>query len=310
MFSHRLTTVSCALVFIGFASHGMASSYASADNDSANSKVEFGFDVGVDRQHQEFDESSADLTTVSFAPRVTFGNWEASLDLPWQHAQGGYFINSGISPSPRYSCANLLENVQGRPVVINYLLNNPDTRSGKLYSYCQSQAGSATSVDDSVSGLSDATLSLRYGLPLDTDGVWLLSVGGSYKFDNGDYEKNLGSGTRNTMLDAALGVRYGWFIGSINAGYAWVSATDAIDTRSNYTYGAVDAGVRPLHWLTLGGNWSSDESYYSDGETVQKATAYVRIKPFDHLGVKVYASDYSTEGYPDREYGASLFYSY
>lgn len=302
MFSHRLTAACCASIFIGFTSPSIAS--------STDTSIEFGFDVGVDRQHQEFDDNSADLTTVSFAPRITYGNWEASLDLPWQHAQGGYFVNQGISPSPKYSCANQLAKLQGHPLAINYLLNNPTTRAGKLYSYCQSHGASAESVDDDVSGVSDATLSLRYGLPLDADGIWLLSVGGAYKFDNGDYDKNLGSGTRNTMLDAALGVSYGWFVGSIQVGNAWVSATDASDTRSSYIYGSVDAGIRPLKWLTLGCNWSSDESYYTDGETVQKTMAYVRVKPFDHLAVKVYASDYGSEGYPDREYGASLFYSY
>jgi hypothetical protein len=311
MFRQAMAKTSCALIFIGAALHANAAGYSNTGNDTTDSKVEFGFDVGVDRQHQEFDTNSADLTTVSFAPRVTFGNWEASLDLPWQHAQGGYFINQGVSPSPKYSCANLLEKVQGHPLYLNYLLNNPGTTVGKLYSYCQSQSANATSIDDSVSGLGDATLSLHYSLPLDADGIWLLSVGGSYKFDNGDYDKNLGSGTRNAMLDASLGVSYGWFIGSINAGYAWVSATDATDTKSNYTYGSVDAGIRPLDWLVLGCNWSSDESYYSVGETVQKTTAYVRVKPFDHLGMKIYASDYgSTDYYPDREYGASIFYSY
>jgi hypothetical protein len=302
--SHSLARVSCALIFAGVALHGHAASYANAEKSrEAGSGVEFGFDIGVERAHQEFSDSNADLTTVSFVPRAMFGNWELSLDLPWQRAEGGYFVNNNFPPKVEYVCqalsAGTLAAAQQFPRLAARYLNR-----------CQA-AGVLGTVDDSVSGISDATLFLRYGLPLDEQGIWLLSAGGGYKFDNGDSDKNLGSGTRNTLLEASLGVSYGWFIGSATAGYAWVNATDATDTKSNYTYGVIDAGIRPLAWLTLGCNWSSDESYYSGGETVQKTTAYVRVKPFDHLGVKVYASDYGdTEGYPDREYGASIYYSY
>jgi hypothetical protein len=305
-----LARASCAVVLIGFALQGNAASYDNSGNsDSAASKVEFGFDVNVERQHQEFDDNSADLTTVSFAPRLTYGNWEASLDLPWQHAEGGYFVNSNLNLPPKLD--QLVESSCSFSANRSAAYYAAHPKLAALNQKCISAGVTGSEVDDSVSGLGDATLSLHYGLPLDADGVWLLSVGGNYKFDNGDYDKNLGSGTRNAMLDASLGVSYGWFVGSINAGYAWVSATDAADTKSNYTYGSVDAGIRPWDWLTLGCNWSSDESYYAGGETVEKTTVYVRVKPFDHLGLKVYASNYgSTEGYPDREYGASIYYSY
>jgi hypothetical protein len=47
------------------------------------------------------------------------------------------------------------------------------------------------------------------------------------------------------------------------------------------------------------------------GETIERTTAYVRVKPLDDIGVKVYVSDYGdTLGYPDPEYGASIYYSY
>lgn len=313
----RLARGFCALFFIGVALHAYAAGYSGADksgmeigNESANDGVVFGFDIGFDREHQEFSDSSADLTTASLVPRVDYKNWELSLDLPWQRAEGGYFVNNGFSPSPIYACQQQALNIAKYPGRLAYLQSHPNTAVGQLYAYCQSQANAA-GLDDSVSGLSDATVFLRYALPLDADGIWLLGLGGGYKFDNGDYEKNLGSGTRNTLLEASLGASYGWFIGSVTAGYAWINATDATGTESNYTYGLVDLGIRPLNWLTLGCNWSSDESYYSGLDTVQKTTAYVRVKPLDHIGVKVYVSDYgSTDGYPDREYGASIFYTY
>lgn len=303
---HRLVGISCALILLGCSLHGHAANYVNAETGSAvgSDALEFGFDIGVERAHQEFESSSADLTTVTFAPRATVGNWELSLDLPWQHAEGGYFVNNGFPPKVEYVCNALASGTS------NFAKKHP-VRAARYLQQCNAAGVLGSSVDDNVSGVSDATAFLRYALPLDADGVWLLSLGGGYKFDNGDSDKNLGSGTRNTLLEASLGASYGWFIGSVTAGYAWIDPTDAIDTNSNYTYGVVDAGIRPLKWLTLGCNWSSDESYYSGGETVQKATAYVRVKPFDHVGVKVYVSDYgSTEGYPDREYGASVFYSY
>lgn len=299
MLRHSVARASCALILVGSAVHGHAVPY---NSDAVSANVDVGFDLGVDRAHQEFDGSSADLTTVTFAPHVSYDAWELSLNLPWQHAEGGYFVNNQFPVRAEYLCQNLSN------VTTAFLQRHP--RIAALNQTCQN-TGVNGSIDNSVSGLSDATLFLRYAMPLDSDGIWLLSMGGGYKFDNGDSDKNLGSGTRNTLLEASLSASYGWFVGSATAGYAWVSATDAAQTKASYSYGMVDAGIHPLDWLTLGATWSSDESYYSGGETVRKTTAYVRVKPLDHVGVKVYASDYgSTEGYPNREYGASLYLMY
>ncbi|MDB6061054.1 MAG: hypothetical protein JWM78_1157 [Verrucomicrobiaceae bacterium] len=303
--AHLTARVACALIVCSAALQVCADSYDNAEknNDVKNSDVEFGFDVGIDRAHQEFESSSADLTTVTLAPRAMFGNWELSLNLPWQHAEGGYFVNSNFPPQLQYTCA--------RVAALTSLILQRHPKLAALNQGCQNAGVSGTTLDNSVSGIGDATVFLRYALPLDADGIWLLSVGGGYKFDNGDADKNLGSGTRNAMLEASLGASYGWFIGSITGGYAAVDETDATNTKSNYSYGSVDAGIRPLDWLTLGANWSSDESYYDGAETVQKTTAYARVKPFEHFSFKVYTSDYgNTEGYPEREYGASIYLTY
>lgn len=309
---HSMAGICCALCLSG-AGTGAAAvdrSAAAVQGDAGGPKIEFGFDIGVDRAHQTFENSDADLTTVSFAPRLSAGNWELSLDLPWQHAEGEYFVNGNYPPEVNYFCRNLVDQVNGAPRYLNYLLDNPALRAAQRYADCQAVIGT-DSVDDSVSGIGDATLLLRYGLPLDGEGIWLLSVAGGYKFDNGDHEKNLGSGTRNTLLEATLGASYRRFTGSVTAGYAWIDATDNDFAEAHYGYALVDAGIRLLDRVTLGCSWSSDESYFVDGETIEKITVYARVKPFERIGIKVYASDYGdTLGYPDAEYGASLYYSY
>lgn len=127
------------------------------------------------------------------------------------------------------------------------------------------------------------------------------------KFDNGNVDKNLGSGTRNTMLEATLSATYGLVNGSITGGYAFVEGGDVEVDSSHYNYASLDIGISPRDWVTVGCAVDYDQSYLITADDVTKVTAYVKFKPWQHIRFKLYARDYgNAEGYPDREYGGSM----
>lgn len=283
-----------AVLFCGFA-------LAATDSD-----LDAGIDLQFEREHQVLKDSSANATVVDIAPHLQYGNWDFSLDVPWISADAAY-VNSNFPSRLVTACGDPVAAVAAK--YPNLSARRVARIAARLSAYCQGVG--VLSPGDTVSGLSDITAFGRYGVLLDGQGVWLLSLGAGYKFDNGDAEKNLGSSTRNTMLEATLGANYGKLTGALTGGYAWVSGGDALVSESHYGYASLDMGLSPANWVTLGVTVDYDQSYMVTADDLTKVTLYVKLKSSQHLRFKVYARDYgSAAGYPDREYGGSLAFVY
>lgn len=267
-------------------------------------ETKFGMDISAGRQHQVFADSSANLDTIALQPYVQFGNWDVSIDVPWQRAQGEYFVNSNFQPAPSYRCqqySGLTSTQQTR------LANRYPKLAQRLATTCTTTSTS----DSNVSGLSDVTLFAHYSTPLDSDGVWLGSVGLGYKADNGDVETGLGSGTSDARFEASLSALVGKFSGTVLLGYDTVLGGEQSDGVDNYAYASLDLSLRPLRWLTLGGIWNYEQAYVDGTDNLQSVSAYVGLKPLDSLSFRLYYKDYlDVEAYPEHEVGGSVTYSF
>lgn len=258
-----------------------------------SSDLDAGIDIQLEHAHQEFSKNSANANTVDVAPHLQYGNWDFSLDAPWVSADANY-VNNKFPSRLVTRCNKVYEFASKYPRLL-----------AKEVATCQSRGVVAS--DGTVSGMSDISAFAHYGILLDDQGIWLLSAGAGYKFDNGDVDKNLGSGTRNSMLEATLSATYGWISGAITGGYAFVEGGDAEVDSSHYDYASFDVGVTPRDWVTLGCTIDYDQSYVDVSNDVTKVTAYVKFKPWQHVRLKVYTRDYgNADGYPDREYGGSM----
>lgn len=273
---------------------GSTTVYAEAD-------IDFGIDVQAERSHQEFEDDSANVTTVDIAPYFQYGNWDFSLDAPWISADANYVNNQlparvvAACDDPSAAVAEKYPNLGPQAVA---------KLAARVTAYCQNSG--VVSSDDTVSGMSDITAYAHYGILLDAQSIWLLSLGLGYKFDNGDADKNLGSDTRNTLLEVGLGANYGKLNASLSGGVVFVNGGDEF-TESSYNYASLDMGISPAGWVTLGCSVDYDQSYYEFSDDVTTTTAYLKFKPWQHVRLKVYARDFgSAEGYPDREYGGSV----
>lgn len=77
--------------------------YAQPQKESV---VDWGMDLRIQREHQRFDNSDAELNTLSLQPYMQVGHWDISLNLPWQQIDGDYFVN-GFQPTPSRICERL-----------------------------------------------------------------------------------------------------------------------------------------------------------------------------------------------------------
>ena len=280
--------------------------------------VHWGMDVRAQREHQSFDNSDADLNTISLQPYVQAGKWDISLSLPWQSIEGEYFVN-GFQPTPSRICQRLnsLTDLQRQ------LLINRGRVTGEQLDYCDQQTTEPEAVSDSVSGMSDISLFARRTTQLDDAGIWLGSIGLGYKWDNGDEDTGIGSGTRDTTLDFTLSGLQGNWLGYVAVGYVWISGGVAYSEPGdeegevinygydNYAYATVDGGYKFTPWLTLGASANTQQAYIPGGEDVEWLSAYANVRLFEKFRVRAYVNDYlDIAGYPEQEFGASLTYSF
>lgn len=289
----------CVLMFAATAA--FAASIVTEDEYTiaSSDQTDFGVDLRAEREHQEFEDSSADIDTLSVQPWLQIDNWSFSLDVPWQRAEGEYFLVGGAQPAPKNICQ----------VPSSFLQKYPRL-AATAGATCPTNAPATSEVREE-SGIGDITGFVHYGKPLDDRGVWLGSVGLGYKADSGDVEEGMGSGTRDVMAEGILGAGIGKFNATAVAGYTWIVGGDAEEGTNDYAYATLDLAAKPLRWLTLGVSWDYQEAYVSVGDDVQWLTAYVGLNPLDYLRVRLYTKDYrDTLGYPETEYGGYVGLSF
>lgn len=171
--------------------------------------------------------------------------------------------------------------------------------------------------------MSDISLFARYALPLDQQGIWLGSLGLGYKWDNGDKNSRIGSGTHDTTVDLSLSGLSGKWIGFASVGHVWISGGVAYSETGetddevinygyeDYSYATLDGGYKFTHWLTLGARANIQQAYIPGGDDVKWLTAYANFRFYEKFRVRAYVNDYlDVAAYPEQEFGASLSYSF
>ncbi len=271
-------------------------------------EIDFGVDINAEREHQVFDDSSADLDTVSLQPYVMVDNWSFSLDVPWQRASGEKFVNNNYAPRveavldafcPVYLAATPLQQTLWK--------RNHPAYADTVDSAC---AGGTQATED-VSGLGDITAFAHYGLPLDNQGVWLASFGVGYKADNGNLDDGLSSGTQDVKVETSLGAGFGKFSSTLLIGYDWVVGGDYQEFAQDYGYAALDMSVRASRWLVLGATWNYEQSYVEELDDITSLSAYLTLKPTDSLRFRVFYKDYlDVAAYPDHSLGGAVSYAF
>ncbi len=118
-----------------------------------------------------------------------------------------------------------------------------------------------TTTSQQTDGIADASIGLSYTLPT-TSEYWLYSTHLEYKFDNGDSNDGLGSGTQEASV--SLLSRYTVGVVSLKGeiGYTAVAASTNINTK-DVTYGSVGSTWQINNTLNTSLNYSNQSEPYS-----------------------------------------------
>lgn len=268
--------------------------------------VSAGMTLYAERQHQSFDNQSADIDTVALDPYLQFGNWTLSADIPWQQIDGDYFVNNNQPTVPNVCLQIAGLNAQQLTAFIN---RRPNGQA--LVDYCAAAVNTSDSSSQKVSGLSDITTYLGYGDLLDQQGLWYGMIVVGVKWDNADTDEGLGSGTQDLIIQGSANADNGVWIGTLVVGYNAIIGGELESAYDDYVYGSADIAARVGSVVKLGGRaeWQQAASDYSDD--VSSVELYVVVAPLADLQLRLSATDYlDTEGYPDTEISGSVSYSF
>lgn len=260
------------------------------------------FDADASQRHQVFEDSSADLRSLTLIPSLAWNNWQLSLSLPWQSIEGEYFVNNHQA-SPKLLCqryANLTPARQLR-------WRQRGRISTEQLADCPQQASAATA-SDKVSGLSDAELFANYVLPLDD--IWLLNGGLGYKWDNGDVAQGLGTGTRELRLELGVSANWNAFTASLTGGQTQVDNTAPEQEVASH-YSDIHADLRYQisdKWIANGG-LHRQTALYPGADAPGWLSLGINYSPWStitlHAGVNHYASSVD---YPQQEWRIGVSY--
>jgi len=277
-------------------------SVAHAEDDDSS----FGFDMAVAHQHQEFELIDADMSSVSFVPYWQLGSWQLSTTVTGYRIEGDYFVN-GTQPRIVNFCNTLMGLSEAR---INRLLERGRLKPEAL-ARCENLSDEIHDLEETQSGLGDISIGARYTISLDEAGVWWAATSIDYKFDNGDVDTGIGSGSTDTTFAFLLGSLTDTWQTQFSVAYVAVNATDTLVDVQDYAIASANVGYAINTWLTLGAEYNLEQSYVVDGDDVKNIAGYIDVTISEAWRLHMYTSDYlGGEGYPTRELGMSLQYSF
>lgn len=270
------------------------------------SDLTYGLSMYTEQQHQKFNSSSADITTLAINPYVLLGNWSLSVDIPWQKISGDYFVNN-FQPSTPFICQQL-GNLNAAQLN-SFLAAKPKFQSA--YKLCNTLTTNTTQTDGDVSGISDISSYLSYGKPLDQNNIWYGMLTMGFKWDNGDIENGLGSGTKDILFEASVNAIKGIWISTFSAGYNAILSGEDKDNYENYGYLTTDLAVRAGEIVKLGSQleWQQAASDFTDD--ISSIAIYITASPFEKLQLRLMLTDYlDTSGYPEQEIKGSMIFRF
>ena len=267
----------------------------------AQAEPQWHFLVKGERDHQEFSSDNADIDTLTLQPMMVDGNWTFTLTLPWQHIDGSVFVNNLYSNSSRL-CSFIQD---------SSLLQSIKSGSTSLLptSYCNGTTVSG-SRNTSTSGWSDAQFFANYIFPVDWQRV-NTSLGAGYKHDNGDLNSGLGSGTQDVYAENAWLLSFNPLSFLLTLGYNHILKNSTGFDLKDHGYYSLDSRWQFTDVVAAGVEYDYQQSNTDMLDDYDYYTGYVRLGRPRGLGGRIFVIDYhGQQGFPDREYGASLSYMF
>lgn len=215
-------------------------------------------DLSSSFEYQNFDLRSAEITTISFQPHIYNGSWLLGLGIPWKSADG----NAIIYPNGQDItdlCSLLRIRIDELAEAGNLI------RARSLNSRV---SGICVSNQNRESGLADVSLSVSYEHKLGRSGRNRLGFSSNLKWDNGDIESRIGSGTRELWNQVSINRSAGGYSTHISLGHTTFVGGEFETLYQNYFDVAARLKKKISQHIALGISldWLEASDKFSDNE--------------------------------------------
>lgn len=272
----------------------------------AQDEKNWGADISLSTQHQEFEIVSADMQTLDFAPWVKLGDLTISSSLPWMKIDGDYFVNGGL---PRV--VSFCRRLDGLSDQVRQGLITRGRITQTQIDRCNNLNDAIAEREASQSGIGDLSVDLEYRHYWDQANSWWSSVSAGYKHDNGDVESSIGNGSRDTTLGVALGYEGVKWFSHVDYSFTSVSPTDTPFEVEDYASLSLGFGCNLLDNLIWGLDYQQEQAYVTLDDDIELVSSYLHWSMTDHWSMTILLSDYaSATNYPQSEYSAQIIYSF
>lgn len=258
------TLLACALLIAAGAAHA-------ADG--------FSLGAGVDYTSGKYGtDTTTTILQVPVTAKYTTGDWSFKASLPWMRVKGDANVVPGLG-----EVVNL--NPRGRGRVVG------------------GGGSTATSTNDTASGLGDLRLAATYSLP--TSNGLGIDLTGNAKIATADENKGLGTGANDYGVAVDL---YRDFSGTTlfgGVGYTWLGQSDYIDVDAvananvGFSRKIGDASSAGLVY-----DWRQAATATTDGRS--ELTGFYAFPASDTSKMQVYATKGFSDGSPDWGAGVSF----
>lgn len=272
----------------------------------AQDEKNWGVDISLSTQHQEFEIVSADMETLDFSPWIKLGDLTISASVPLLKIDGDYFVNGGL---PRV--VSFCQRLDGLSPQMRQRLITRGRITQTQIDRCDNLNNSLAEREQSQSGVGDLSVDLEYRHYWDQANSWWSAVSAGYKHDNGDLDASVSSGSRDTTLGLALGYEGVKWFSHLDYSFTSVSPTDTPFEVDDYASLSLGFGCNLLDNLTWGLDYQQEEAYLTSGDDIDLVSSYVHWAVTDHWSMTIAFSDYgSAIDYPQSEYSAQIIYSF
>ena len=270
-----------------------------------------GLNIGWEQNFQEYENSflnsnldvNSNINTIFVSPSLRWNNWTVSASLPWQQVDGEYFINHNY---PNFSA--VCSTIADLSTLHQQLLLNFGDLTEQQLQFCSQVTDGRSQSGEIASGLSDIELFANYYLPF-FGGNWETSLGVGFKWDNGDEQVGLGTGTQDLFLEGSWYLEQRQFSLLAVLGYNQIVKNNTGFDYLDYGYTSLDLRLRLLSWLQPGVEYHFQQSNAGGYDDLDYVIGYLQLSNTKYWRGRLYYTDYLDQsGYPNQEYGGAVYW--
>jgi len=238
----------------------------------------WGMDISLDTNKEKYPRVELSTQTLTLSPNYRWGEWLFALDVPYvyQTLEGEITVTRQRKVGKK------------RYVTGTYVL------------------------EESAAGIGDLSLSANGRLWKNADETADLSAAYIHKFDNGEDELAISSGSVDDTFELSFSYFWDALMSTAGAGRTLVDGEGGTQLQSDasYNYAYLDLSYFLNDYLAVGLLYNHSQSQYENKPDHDGITYSISLFPTDSIILRAYYLSDGEAGQPDYQVGAGATYSF